>query len=813
MDTQTLDTRALNLTAPMDGRPFRTAAVLGAGTMGAQIAAHLANAGLQVDLLDIAANEETSEDGTPDGGNANAVVQKGFRQAQKAKPAAFFTDGAEERVRLGNFDDDFDRIAGVDWIIEAVVERMDVKREVAARIEEAAGEGAVISTNTSGLPIHEITAGRGEGFRRRFLGTHFFNPPRYLKLLEIIPTQATDPAVVQRVAQFGRLHLGKGIVIANDVPYFIGNRVGVYAQLQALRYFTDGEYTIEEIDTLTGPLVGHPNSATFRTADLVGLDVLRDVTNNLYEKATHDESREAFRVPELLSRLVDEGALGAKAGAGFYKKEDGEIKSINPETGAYVSAQPPDLGDLKRIEQAGGVQERVRMLYEDAGRAGVFFRETTLDLLAYASRRIPETTDSPADVDRAIRWGFGWELGPFELWDAIGFETVLSGMEQEGIEAADWVSEMRRGGREQFYEGMHEERTVFNPAESGYVSDTRPADEIVPAAVSTIGRNVLWENEDAALLDLGDGVALYAFRSKGSTMGQNVIEGLFETLDRVEGDRSLRGVVIGNDSKNFSLGANLGEVAAALQDGQFDVLEQYVSRFQHMVQRVRYAEKPVVVGAHQRVLGGGCEMLMACPHPVAAAESYIGLVELGVGLIPAGTGATRMAQRAAEQAAGKHPSAVQAQLSIYFEQIAMAKVSTSAREAQSMGYLAAHAPVVMNEDRRLFVAKQEVLRLSEQGYTPPPISTQIPVLGRPTRAAFEVSLQQYLEGGFISTYDKKLATALAFVLTGGELTAPQDVHEEYLIDLEREAILQLLGEKKTQERIEHMLKTRKPLRN
>ena len=472
METKALDTRSLDLSVPAAHRPFRTAAVLGAGTMGAQIAAHLANAGLQVHLLDVTP-ASIGQDGAPDD-----IVEKGFQQARKASPDPFFDDAAAGRMTLGNFEDDFDRVADVDWVIEAVVERMDIKRDVHARIEAATDAETVVSTNTSGLPIHEIAEGRSASFKRRFLGTHFFNPPRYLKLLEIIPTGATDPAVVKRVAQFGRLHLGKGIVVANDVPYFIGNRVGVYGQLQALRYFTEGDYTIEEIDTLTGKLVGRPKSATFRTADLVGLDVLVDVTKNLHEMASHDESRGAFQVPSLLQRLVDEGRLGQKTGAGFYKKEDGEIKSVDPETLEYTSAEEEELGDLGRIWKAGGLDDRLRALYEDDSRAGQFFRETTLDLLGYSARRIGEITDNPADVDRAIRWGFGWELGPFQTWDALGFETVLGGMEQQGIEVPGWVEAMHESGATTFYRTRAGEREVYIPAESRYERDPRPADEL-----------------------------------------------------------------------------------------------------------------------------------------------------------------------------------------------------------------------------------------------------------------------------------------------------------------------------------------------
>jgi len=807
METKALDTRSLDLSVPAAHRPFRTAAVLGAGTMGAQIAAHLANAGLQVHLLDVTP-ASIGQDGAPDD-----IVEKGFQQARKASPDPFFDDAAAGRMTLGNFEDDFDRVADVDWVIEAVVERMDIKRDVHARIEAATDAETVVSTNTSGLPIHEIAEGRSASFKRRFLGTHFFNPPRYLKLLEIIPTGATDPAVVKRVAQFGRLHLGKGIVVANDVPYFIGNRVGVYGQLQALRYFTEGDYTIEEIDTLTGKLVGRPKSATFRTADLVGLDVLVDVTQNLHEMASHDESRGAFQVPSLLQRLVDEGRLGQKTGAGFYKKEDGEIKSVDPETLEYTSAKEEELGDLGRIWKAGGLDDRLRALYEDDSRAGQFFRETTLDLLGYSARRIGEITDNPADVDRAIRWGFGWELGPFQTWDALSFETVLGGMEQQGIEGLGWVEAMHESGATTFYRTRAGEREVYIPAESRYERDLRPADELRLDPIKAEASNTLWSNEDAALLDLDDGVALYEFRSKGNSLGQKVMTGLAEVIDKVENDPNLRGLVIGNEGKNFSVGANLGEMAMAAAQQKFDLIADYIEQFQATIQKIRYATKPVVVATHQRVLGGGCEMAIACPNPVADSETYIGLVELGVGLIPAGTGTMRMAEQAAKRAPNAHHSTIQPYLRKYFENMAMAEVAESAAQGKAMGYLADHAPVIMNSDRRLHAAKQEVLRLSEQGYTPPPVSTTIRVLGRKTAATFEVALNQYRNGNYISDYDVHLGKKLAYVMTGGDLSAPQDVHEDYLIELEREAFMSLLGEQKTMERIQYMLENRKPLRN
>lgn len=807
METPTLDPHSLDVAAPQSYKPFRTAAVLGAGTMGAQIAAHLANAGLQVYLLDIAPSA-IGQDGAP-----NSIVEKQFKTMQKTKPDPFFFKEVSNRIKLGNFEDNFEWVGEVDWVIEVVVERLDVKRRVIGRIEETAREDAVVSSNTSGIPIAELVEGLSEGFRRRFLGTHFFNPPRYLKLLELIPTEDTDPDVLARVAEFGRIHLGKGIVVANDVPYFIGNRIGIYAMMGAMQYFTSGDYTIEEIDALTGPLVGHPKSATFRTADVVGLDVMRDVGANLFEKAKDDESRDRFKTPDILNQLVENGALGAKTRAGFYKKEGKTIKSIDPETGEYEEPQEIDLPGLDAIKKAGNLEARLKALYEDNGRAGTFFRETTLDLLGYSARRVPEITSNPANVDRAIRWGFGWEMGPFEMWDALGFERVLESMRENDIELPEWIRQMQADGVRQFYREKDGAREVYVPVEGGYMDDPRPADEISLAVVKTNDSAELWKNEDAALLDLGGGVALYEFRSKANSLGMHVMQGLMDVIDKVEDDPNLRGLVIGNEGSNFSVGANLGEVAMAVGMGQFDQLEAFLKRFQDAVQRVRYATKPVVVATHQRVLGGACEITMACPNPVAAAESYIGLVELGVGLIPAGTGTMRLAAQAAANAPNDHVSEIQPWIEKYFMTVAQASVATSARQAQEMGFLAPNAQVVMNAERRLHVAREEVLRLSKEGYLPPPVATHIHVLGLPGRAPMELGLNQFLGGHYVSEYDAHLGRQLAYVITGGNLTADQYVHEDYLLELEREVFLSLLGEEKTQARIMSILETGKPLRN
>ncbi len=763
--------------------------------MGAQIAAHLANAGLRVLLLDLPAGE---------GADRNALVNKYFKASTRIKPDPFFAKDVARRISLGNFEDDFARIADADWVVEAVVERLDIKRRIMQRVQEHVSDGAVVSTNTSGIPVRDITAGLSPDLRSRTLGTHFFNPPRYLKLLELVPTADTDAAVVRRVSQFARVHLGKGIVVAKDVPYFIGNRIGIYAMMGAIAYFARGQYTIEEIDALTGPLVGRPKSATFRTADVVGLDVMRLVAQNLYESVPHDESRERFRSPAILDALVEQGALGAKTRAGFYRKVAGEILSLDPSSMQYTPAEPMDVGDLRQWKKSGGLEERVRALYDDAGRAGSFFRDTMLDTMAYAARRVGEIADSPDSIDQALRWGFGWQLGLFETWDVLGLHRVLRDMDSRAIPVPDWVRGMQRDRHDSFY--GTDRQSVFVPVDQAYQEVAAHSDEVIIGSKPEI-----WSNAEAVLRDLGDGVALLEFRSKANTMGRRVIEGMLAAIDRVEGDRDLRGLVIGNTGTHFSAGANLMEMAHALQQGDFGLLDRYIDTFQQTMQRVYYAAKPVVVAVHQRALGGGCELVMASCHPVAAAETYLGLVELGVGLIPAGTGSMRLAARAARESTG-HDSDLQAFVRKYFETVAMARVATSARQAQDMGFLPRRLPVVMHMDRRFHVAAQEVIRLSELGYMPP-VGTEFRVLGRPGYAVLQVGIYQMHQGRFITDYDRYLAGRLAHVFTGGNLTGPQEVTEQYMLDLEREVFLGLLGQPKTQERIRGLLTNNKPVRN
>lgn len=772
-------------------KPFRTAAVLGAGVMGSQIAAHLANAGLTVHLLDIPGKTE----------NKNEVVETAFKKALKLSPPILFTEKTARRVILGNYDEHFHRIADVDWVIEAVVENLTIKQQLMARLEGVIREDAIVSTNTSGLPIHAIAQGCSESFRRRFLGTHFFNPPRYLKLLELIPTTDTAPEILERMQWFAELHLGKGVVVAKDTPNFIANRIGVYATMLGLRAITEQGYTIEEIDTLTGTIVGRPKSATFRTADLVGLDTLMYVADNLYPAIPHDESRKVFRVPQLLRKLVETGTLGAKTGQGFYKKQGKEILSINPGTLVYEPAKPMNLGDIEALHEIHDLKKRLHILYQLPDRAGDFFRQSTLDLLGYSARRIPEIADSPAEIDRAMRWGFGWELGPFEIWDALGFETVLADMKAASIPVPEWVE------RIQLEEGTR--HSVFY---QGTISPTQEADEINLDAVKADAKRTLWHNPEAALLDLGDGVVLYEFRSKGNTLSLNVVNGLIEVLDILE-TSDFRGLVIGNDSDNFSGGANLAEIGLLAQSGNFQAIANLIVKYQSLLQRIHYFPKPIVAAINGRVLGGGCELVMACPQVVAAAETYIGLVELSVGLIPGAGGILRIVTWAADRAATETPHHIQPFLQRAFETIGMAKVSNSAYEGQELGFLSPTTKIVINADYRLSVAKQEVLCLERVGYIPPPDRNAIMVLGRPARAMLEHAAYVMHLGGFISEYDNYLAKKLAYVMTGGELTAPALVDENYLLQLEREAFLPLLQQPKTQERIAHILKTKKPLRN
>ena len=556
--------------------------------MGAQIAAHLANAGLTVHLLDLPG----------DGDARNSLVDGHLKTAVNARPNPFFTAATPERITTGNLEDDFERVAEVDWVIESIVERLEEKQELMARLEEHVREDAIVSSNTSGIPIRDIVEGRGDAFKKRVLGTHFFNPPRYLELLEVIPTADTDPAITKRVATFGRVYLGKGIVVAKDVPYFIGNRIGIYSMLGAMGYYSSGDYSIAEIDTLTGPLVGRPKSGTFRTADLVGLDVMVSIGHQCYKALPNDESRDRFQVPAVLLSLVARGALGAKAGEGFYKKDEGKILSLDAKGDDYQEPPASTLEGLGVAMSTSNLARRMKMLFVDGGRVGSFVRATTLDTIGYASRRLGEIADSPHEIDQAMRWGFGWEMGPFQMWDALGFEMVRSGMSDEGVDLPTWADNLPMNTR------FYKDQTVFIPNTGQTTEVETPADELSLASIKAHEDTEIWATEHLALLDLGDGVACLEFRTKANSMGIELITGLVEAIDRVEQDKSLRGLIIGNEGKHFSVGANLKELMGAISRMYFGYIDNFIAEFQAAMQRVHYAAKPIVVAVHQRALGG-----------------------------------------------------------------------------------------------------------------------------------------------------------------------------------------------------------------
>jgi 3-hydroxyacyl-CoA dehydrogenase len=590
------------------------------------------------------------------------------------------------------------------------------------RVEATVGPETVISSNTSGLSIQAIAAGCSKRFRQRFLGTHFFNPPRYLKLLELIPTAETDPQVLARMQWFGRLHLGKGIVVAKDTPNFIANRIGVFVSFLGIKALTDQGYTIEEIDTLTGPLVGRPKSGTFRTADLVGLDTLLYVAENLYPAIPQDQQREMFQVPELLRTLVETGTLGAKSGQGFYKKVKGEILSLNPKTFTYEPPQPMNIGDIKGLRKHQDLKSGYGCSIAIAPVVATSFGQSILATLAYSANRIPEIAQSPADIDRAMRWGFGWELGPFEIWDALGFETVVADMQAAGFPLPGWLPTLQEAGTNCFYTPEHR---VYVPGDR-YVTPVIPQDEIHLAEVKAQPQATLWHNPEAALLDLGDGVVLFELRSKANTLSTKVIDGLDDALDWLE-THDAKGMVIGNEGTHFCVGINLAEVGKIAQwenlnpfNRSHSGIAKLLAKVQALVQRIHYFHKPIVAAVHGLALGGGCELAMACSQVVAAAETYIGLVELGVGLIPAGGGLMRLARWSANRALTHDPNDILPVLKQVFTTVGMAKVANSAHEAMELGFLPSDTQVVMNGDRRLYAAKQVVLCLSRMGYGPPP---------------------------------------------------------------------------------------------
>ena len=769
-------------------RPIRSVAVLGAGTMGAQIAAHVANAGLGVLLLDL------------DGDTAAS----GLTRAAALKPDPFFTRDTRARIRVGGFDQDLSGIAGCDWIIEAIIERLDAKQGLLEQVETHRRADAIVTSNTSGIPIGAIAEGRTEAFRRHWLGSHFFNPPRYLRLVEIIPTPDTDPAVVTALSSFVDRQLGKGVVVAKDTPNFIANRIGLYGVARVLEQLAGGHYTIEDIDAMTGPVVGRPKSATFRTMDIAGIDILAHVATNLSARLdTADEGR-AFELPPLIGQLVERGWIGEKAGQGFYKKERGPdgstILTLDPATMEYRPRQSARLGALEAALTIDDPGERVRSLFQARDPVGEFMRATLGRTLIYAAEVAASIAHTTDDVDRAMRWGFGWDQGPFELWDAIGVETVLEacGGEDLSTAALEWAGLAPRSGE------SPERPRRFRTAP---VPPVGPDLQLLGTARQR--GQVVKRNAGASLVDLDDGVLAVEFHSKLNTIGGDTVGMLRSGVQ--EASAQFDGLVVGNDAVNFCAGANLMLVLLEAQEGNWDEIDLMVRGFQQSILGLRYSPVPVVVAPAGLTLGGGCEIVLHADRVQAAAETYIGQVEVGVGLIPAGCGTTELTLRAIDATTpGTDPLP---RLQRAFETIGFAKVSTSAADARRLGLLRDVDGVTMNRERLMADAKATVLDRVREGYQAPAARTAIPVGGEDTRAALDLGIHLAWRGGRISDHDALIARTIARIMTGGDLPHATTVTEQYLLNLEREAFLSLCGEARTLERIRHTLKTGKTLRN
>jgi len=814
-------------------RRIEKAVVLGAGTMGSRIAAHFANAGLPCILLDLVPPNLPADAPSAE---RNKIVRAGLEAARKSKPAAFFTAALAERIAIGNFEDDLARCAEADWIIEVVAENLEIKRKLLARVAQFRKPRAIVTTNTSGLPVHLIAEGMSEEFQQHWAGTHFFNPPRYLKLVEVIPGPKTSSEVVETLSEFCDWRLGKGVVVAKDTPNFIANRIGTFSMLNALRLMGTLDMTVEEVDACTGPAVGWPKSATFRTADIVGLDVLVHVVKNIHETAASDESREMYKVPALVEEMAKRGWLGDKTGQGFYKKVKGEgekeILTLDVNNMEYRPRQKARFASLEMGKAVEDTRERLRALVgpllegQKGDKAQQFLWGALSEMCLYAVRRVPEISDNIVDVDRAMRWGFAWELGPFEIIDAIGVKAFAGQVQKEGRALPPVIEKVLAGGRKGFYEAEKGTTTVFDIGSGASKKVEEPKGVIILKSLKDAGREVE-RNSGASLIDLGDGVVCCEFHGKMNAIGADLIAMLHKGLKRLETD--FDAMVIANQAVNFSVGANLMLVLVGAQEQEWDELHMAVKQFQNINLAIKYAPKPVVAAPQGLALGGGCEVTLHATKIQAAAEAYIGLVETGVGLIPGGGGTKEMLIRANEHASGTGfslSSSPESDLDLFhalkpiFESIAMAKVGTSAEECRDLGYLRREDGVSMNRDRLVADAKKAALALVRGGYKPLAASwqegaqtTQIKVLGEQFLAGAKLAIHMMLRGGYASEYDAHVGRKLVNILAGGPLTSPQLVSEQYILDLEREAFVSLCGEKKTQERIAHTLKTGKPLRN
>jgi 3-hydroxyacyl-CoA dehydrogenase len=799
---------------------IKKAAVLGAGVMGSAIAAHLANAGIPSFLLDIVPPEMTEVEkkkglalGAPEVRNRFAALGK--KRIQESKPASLYLEEDAELISVGNLEDHLSWVREADWIIEAIIEDLNTKRELFKKLVPFLREGMVISSNTSGISIQKMCEGFPTGFGERFLGTHFFNPPRYMKLLEIIPVRTTSKNVVGRMADVAERILGKGVVFAKDTPNFIANRVGAFSGAVTMRTMIEDGYRIEEVDQITGPAIGRPKMGTFKLGDLVGVDVVAHVSKNLYESLPAGKERDTFAACSFVEEMIKNQWLGLKTKQGFYKKVKADGKEeplvLDYEKLEYRPQQKVNLPSVEMAKNTDDVRERVKAFVMSPDRGGQFAWKILKKTLLYSADKIPEISDDIVNIDRAMKWGYNWELGPFELWDAIGLKPSVKRMEGEGEQIPPLVERLLSKGYTSFYEKKDGRVFYFDMGLSQYEEVEQKPEIVLLPSLKDRNMKVL-TNPGASLIDLGDGVACLEFHSKMNTLGTDAVQMMKDALKVVE--EQFEGLVIGNQSEHFSAGANLMLMLFEIQDENWEDIEVSVKAFQDTLMAIKYFGKPVVAAPFGLTLAGGCEICLSCAMMRAAAETYMGLVELGVGLIPAGGGTKEMLLRCTE---GIPPSIGDADLLLFvrqaFETVAMAKVATSAKEAQKLGYMRPTDKITINRDYLLYNAKKTVLDLVEEGYRPPRPKRHIKVMGEKGYALLRMGLFYMREGGYISQYDEHVANKLAYVMSGGNLPDGTEVAEQYILDLEREAFMSLCGEPKTQERMQYTLKTGKPLRN
>lgn len=790
---------------------IRKAAVLGSGVMGSGIAAHLANIGIPTLLLDIVPRELTEEEKAKgltleDKAVRNRISNSNLQKLLKQKPAPLSSKKNIDLIEAGNFEDDMPRLKDVDWIIEVVVENLEIKKQIFEQVDKYRKPGSIVSSNTSGISIEAMAEGRSDDFRKHFLGTHFFNPPRYLKLLEIIPTKDTAPEVLEFMKKFGEDKLGKGVVEAKDTPNFIANRIGTYGLLVTVQEMLKGGYSVGEVDSVTGPLIGRASSATFRTLDVVGLDTFVHVANNVYEKVTGKE-KEIFEVPQFLKKMIENGWLGSKSGQGFYLKQGKEILEIDPNSLEYGPRKKLKAASIEMAKQQKGTAKKLKTLLYADDRAGQLLWNIITPALIYSADLLGTIADDIVAIDNAMKWGFGWELGPFETWDAIGVEKSVEKMEAEGKEVPAWVKEMLGKGCASFYKEEDGKKYFYH---NGQYKEIQENPKVINIKAIKKQKGVIKQNSGASLIDIGDGVALLEFHSQSNAIGPDIIQMINESIDEVE--KNYKGLVIGNQGKNFCVGANLAMILMAAQDDEIYELDMIVRNFQQAMMRIKYCSKPVVAAPHGMTLGGGTEVCLPAARIQATTETYMGLVEVGVGLLPGGGGNKELYIKHLNSIPEGVEIDLQKVANKVFETIAMAKVSTSGDEARDLNFLNFADGVSVNRDHQLYDAKQVVLSLYETGYKPP-VRRKIPVVGEVGYATLLLGAEAMFNSGYISEHDLKIAKKIAYVIAGGKVPYGTKVDEDYLLDLEREAFLSLVMEPKTQQRMQHMLIKGKPLRN